>query len=111
MPERPRPYFSRPNPRRWSNWILLVVAVATIAMWGRRPTGVWARVFVFAIGALFFVSAIDALRSGRAEFRWGISINFDADREDHPVRFWLFTAMNFALGAAGMVNAVLADPL
>lgn len=53
----------------------MVVAVATIVMWGRRPTGLWARVFVFGIGAVFFVSAIDALRSGRAELRWGISIN------------------------------------
>ena len=89
--------------------MLLVVAVATIAMWGRRPTGLWARVFVFAIGAVFFVSAIDALRSGRAELRWGISINFDADRDDHPVQFWLFTAINFALGAWAMVNSALAD--
>ena len=74
----------------WAGLLLLVVIL------GGQPHPSWARVMLIFTGLGFVAEGVYALRTGKAEF--GIRTQFKADRWQKPVRFWLFSMLNFGLG-------------
>ena len=103
MPERPEPYLTHPNPQRWSGW-LWVLGLVALAGVGTESQSPWGRLLLGVVGLAFCVEGIDAIRTGRAEFRFSMWYGFEGTRYEQPVRFWIYCMLNFALG--GWVLAV-----
>ena len=74
---------------------------------GKDPT--WERPLFFFLGLVFFVVAFDALRTREATFDWGVWIHWRAHRSERPVRFWLLTLINLALGLRVMWLALFGE--
>lgn len=109
MAERPEPYLTHARPTRWSGWTLAatVVLYAIYVADGKDPT--WERPLFFFFGLMFLAVAVDALRTSEATFDWGVWIHWRAHRSERPVRFWLLTLVNFALGVRVVWLALFGD--
>ena len=106
MSERPEPYLTESNPPRWSGW-LWVLGFITLLSVGTEPQSRWDRVLLILVGLAFFVEGVDAVRTGRAEFRFSMWYGFEASRSDQPVRFWIYSMLNFALGGWVLAISIL----
>ena len=108
-PQRPRPYLTRSQPRRWAGVFLALALILYLAV-GGDTSSPWSRYAFAAFGLIYVAEGVDALRTWRAEFHFGFWIHWSADREDRRILYWLLSALNFALGLA-VLRVALFGPL